>query len=192
VEVDPGVLYIDEGRILTSAGKASGIDLCLHIVRGDHGAAVANALARRLVVPPHRPGGQAQFIDAPVPADDGHDLTDVLTWAIAHLDRPLTVDDLARRAHMSARNLGRHFLSVTGTTPLRWLLTQRVHRAQELLESTGKTVDSIAECVGMGTATTLRRHFQHTVGVSPTAYRRTFRGAPRSGGVPRQGPLDRP
>ncbi|MEV7780622.1 helix-turn-helix domain-containing protein [Kitasatospora sp. NPDC088351] len=177
VQVDPGVLYVDEGSVLTSAGKAAGIDLCLHLVRTDHGSAVANALARRLVVPPHRSGGQAQFIAAPVPADDGPALADLLAWALEHLDQPLTVTDLARRVHMSTRNLGRHFTAATGTTPLQWLLTQRMHRAQELLESTDESVDQVAARVGMGSAATLRRHFNRVVGVPPDTYRRTFRPA---------------
>ncbi len=177
VEVDPGVLYIDEGDVLTSAGKAAGIDLCLHIVRTDHGAAVANDLARRLVVPPHRSGGQAQFIASPVPVSHAHSLGDVLDWAVAHLEEPLTVGDLARRANMSTRNLGRHFMAATGTTPLRWMLTQRIHRAQELLENTDDGIDSVAGRVGMGTAATLRRHFNRAVGVSPDTYRRNFRDA---------------
>ncbi len=177
VDVDPGVLYIDEGNVLTSAGKAAGIDLCLHIVRTDHGAAVANDLARRLVVPPHRSGGQAQFIASPVPVSDAHSLGDVLDWAVAHLDEPLTVGDLARRAHMSTRNLGRHFMAATGTTPLQWMLTQRIHRAQELLENTDAGIEHVAGRVGMGTAATLRRQFNRAVGVSPDAYRRNFRDA---------------
>jgi len=177
VEVDPGVLYIDEGDVLTSAGKAAGIDLCLHIVRTDHGAAVANDLARRLVVPPHRSGGQAQFIASPVPVSHAHSLGDVLDWAVAHLEEPLTVGDLARRANMSTRNLGRHFMAATGTTPLLWMLTQRIHRAQELLENTDDGIDSVAGRVGMGTAATLRRHFNRAVGVSPDTYRRNFRDA---------------
>jgi len=176
VQVDPGVLYIDEGRVLTSAGKAAGIDLCLHMVRNDHGTAVANELARRLVVPPHRSGGQAQYVVTPVPAENGNGLADVMDWAIEHLDEPLTVTDLARRAGMSPRSLGRHFLAAAGTTPLRWLLTQRVHQARELLETTDHSIDFIAACVGMGTAATLRRHFNRTVGVPPDSYRRTFRG----------------
>lgn len=175
IKVDPGVLYIDEGDVLTSAGKAAGIDLCLHMVRTDYGTTVANALARRLVVSPHRPGGQAQFIANPIPTDDAHRLADVLAWALARLDRPLTVADLARRAHMSPRNLGRHFLAVAGTTPLQWLLTQRIHRAQELLENTDDSIDRIAALVGMGSAASLRRHFNRTVGIPPDTYRRTFR-----------------
>ncbi|MFD3683257.1 helix-turn-helix domain-containing protein [Nocardiopsis sp. NPDC058631] len=175
VEVDPAVLYVDNGRVLTSAGKAAAVDLCLHLIRLDHGSAVANAAARRLVVPPHRPGGQAQFVAAPVPVRNGHPVADLLAWAVERLERPLTVEDLARRANMSSRNLARHFRSTTGTTPLRWLLEQRIRRAQELLETTNDSVDLIAGAVGMGTAATLRRHFNRTVGVPPDAYRRTFR-----------------
>ncbi|SCG76391.1 helix-turn-helix domain-containing protein [Micromonospora coxensis] len=175
VRVDPDVLYIDDGRVLTSAGKAAGMDLCLHIVRTDHGAAVANTLARTLVVPPHRPGGQAQFIPAPLAQSREPVLADLLAWVSARLDQPLTVQDLARQANMSSRNLARHFHAVTGTSPLRWLLTQRVHRAQELLETTDAGIESIAVRTGMGTATTLRRHFHRLLGVPPEAYRRTFR-----------------
>ncbi|MFH8493844.1 helix-turn-helix domain-containing protein [Streptomyces coeruleorubidus] len=180
VEVDPDVLYVDNGSVLTSAGKAAAMDLCLHLVRLDHGSSVANAVARRLVVPPHRAGGQAQFVAAPVPSRDDHPLAALLPWAIERLDQPLTVEDLARRAGMSSRHLGRHFRAVTGTTPLQWLLTQRIRRAQELLETTDDTVDAIATATGMGTATTLRRHFNRTVGVPPDTYRRTFRSAPGS------------
>lgn len=175
VEVDPDVLYVDNGRVLSSAGKAAALDLCLHLVRRDHGSTIANVVARRLVVPPHRAGGQAQYVTTPVPAQDGHPLGDLLPWVMARLDEPLTVEDLARQANMSSRHLARHFRSVTGTTPLQWLLTQRIRRAQELLETTEDSVDVIAAAAGMGTATTLRRHFHRTVGVPPDAYRRTFR-----------------
>lgn len=175
VAVDPDVLYVDNGSVLTSAGKAAALDLCLHLVRLDHGSALANTVARRLVVPPHRAGGQAQFVTTPVPARDDHPLGDLLPWVTARLDRPLTVEDLARRANMSSRHLGRHFRAATGTTPLQWLLTQRIRRAQELLETTSDSVDTIATATGMGTATTLRRHFQRTLGVPPDTYRRTFR-----------------
>lgn len=186
VEVDPDVLYVDNGSVLTSAGKAAAMDLCLHLVRLDHGSAVANTLARTLVVPPHRDGGQAQFVTTPVPAPDHHPLAELLPWAIERLDRPLTVEDLARRANMSSRNLGRHFRSATGTTPLQWLLTQRIRHAQELLETTDDSVDAIAAATGMGTATTLRRHFSRTVGVPPDTYRRTFRSRTRTGGQDRR------
>jgi transcriptional regulator GlxA family with amidase domain len=175
IEVDPDVLYVDNGRVLTSAGKAAALDLCLHLVRLDHGSAVANAVARRLVVPPHRAGGQAQFVTTPVPEQDDNPLSELLPWVMERLDQPLTVEDLARQANMSSRHLGRQFRAVTGTTPLQWLLTQRIRRAQELLESTDDSVDVIATAAGMGTATTLRRHFHRTVGVPPDTYRRTFR-----------------
>lgn len=176
VQVDPDVLYVDNGSVLTSAGKAAAMDLCLHLVRTDHGSAAANTIARLLVVPPHRDGGQAQFVPAPVPDRADHPLTELFPWAAERLDRPLSVEDLARQANMSARTLTRHFHAVTGTTPLQWMLTQRIRRAQELLETSASSVDAIAEAVGMGTATTLRRHFHRTVGVAPDAYRRTFRG----------------
>ncbi|WP_061298058.1 helix-turn-helix domain-containing protein [Herbidospora cretacea] len=175
VKVDPDVLYVDNGRVLTSAGKAAAMDLCLHLVRRDHGSAVANLVARRLVVPPHRAGGQAQFVSTPVPAHDGHPLAELLTWVMRRLDQQLTVEDLARQANMSSRHLARHFRLITGTTPLQWLLTQRIRRAQELLETTDDSVEAIASAAGMGTATTLRRHFHRTVGVPPDLYRRTFR-----------------
>ncbi|WP_027935236.1 helix-turn-helix domain-containing protein [Amycolatopsis thermoflava] len=175
IEVDPDVLYVDNGRVLTSAGKAAAMDLCLHLVRLDHGSAIANVVARRLVVPPHREGGQAQFVSTPVPEDDGHPLAELLPWVMRRLDQPLTVEDLARQANLSSRHLARHFRAVTGTTPLRWLLAQRIRRAQELLESTDDSIDAIAAAAGMGTATTLRRHFHRAVGVPPDTYRRTFR-----------------
>lgn len=186
VEVDPDVLYVDNGSVLTSAGKAAALDLCLHLVRLDHGSSIANAVARRLVVPPHRAGGQAQFVTTPVPAQDNHPLAALFPWVIEGLDQPLTVEDLARRARMSSRNLGRHFRAATGTTPLQWLLTQRIRRAQELLETTDDSVDAIAAATGMGTATTLRRHFNRTVGVPPDTYRRTFRSRSRPGPNDRQ------
>jgi AraC family transcriptional activator FtrA len=177
VTVDPGVLYIDDGDVLTSAGKAAGMDLCLHIVRTDHGTAVANALARTLVVPPHRPGGQAQFIPAAVGHGRSHVLSGVMAWAADRLDQPLSVRDLAREAGMSSRNLARHFHAVTGSSPLRWLHDQRVRRAQELLEVSDLSIEQIAARTGMGTATTLRRHFSQQLGVPPESYRRTFRSA---------------
>jgi transcriptional regulator GlxA family with amidase domain len=175
VTVDPDALYVDNGSLLTSAGKAAAMDLCLHLVRRDHGPAIANIVARRLVVPPHRAGGQAQFVSTPVPAQDDHPLADLLPWVMRRLDQPLTVEDMARQSRMSSRHLTRHFRSSTGTTPLQWLLTQRIRRAQELLESTNDSVDAIASAAGMGTATTLRRHFHRTVGVPPDTYRQTFR-----------------
>lgn len=180
VTVDPDVLYVDNGSVLTSAGKAAALDLCVHLVRLDRGSSVANAVARRLVVPPLRAGGQAQFVTAPVAARDDHPLAALLPWAVERLDQPLTVEDLARHARISPRHLGRVFKAATGTTPLQWLLTQRIRRAQELLERTDDSVDAVAAATGMGTAATLRRHFNRTVGVPPDTYRRTFRARPGS------------
>lgn len=175
VTVDPEVLYIDDGAVLTSAGTAAGIDLCLHLVRADHGSAVANAVARRMVVPPQRDGGQAQYVDLPAPQADGAALGPVLDWALAHLDQHLTVADLARRARLTPRTFARRFRAATGATPLQWLLGQRVRRAQELLERTDDPVEQIALATGFGTAAGLRQHFTRRTGVSPQAYRHTFR-----------------
>ncbi|MDH6135760.1 AraC family transcriptional activator FtrA [Kitasatospora sp. MAA4] len=176
-EVDPDVLYTDNGSVLTSAGKAAAVDLCLHLIHLDHGAAIANSVARRLVMPLHRPGGQAQFVATPVQARGDHALSQLLAWAQQRLDQPLTVTDLARRANTSPRHLGRQFRSVIGQTPLQWLLTQRVRRAQELLETTDESVEAVAHATGMGTATTLRRQFKRVVGVPPDSYRRSFRSS---------------
>ena len=178
VKVDPDVLYIDDGDILTSAGTAAGIDLCLHVVRLDYGAEAANTTARRMVVPPHRDGGQAQFVDKPVATEAGADLlSGALAWAQEHLDEPVTVEDLARRAAMSPRTFARRFRAVAGTTPLQWMLQQRVLLAQRLLETTDLSVDAIATHCGLGTATNLRQHFHRHVRTSPQAYRRTFRAS---------------
>jgi len=174
VRVEPDVLYIDEGSILTSAGSAAGIDLCLHIVRGDYGAAAANDVARRLVVPPLRDGGQAQFAVKPIPSEDSPGLARVLEWANAHLDRPMSVDALARKASMSPRTFARRFKQATGTTPHRWVLHQRILAAQQLLEQSGRSIDRIAESVGLQTAATLREHFRRIVRTTPSAYRRAF------------------
>ena len=178
VKLDPGVLYVDEGDVLTSAGTAAGIDLCLHIVRLDYGAEVANMLARRMVVPPHRDGGQAQFVLAPVPAESGDDdLRATLEWASANLDRELSVDELARRAAMTSRTFARRFKQATGTTPLQWVLHQRVVAAQEALEATDLPIEMIALRCGFGSAAGLRQHFGRVVGTNPVAYRTTFRRA---------------
>jgi transcriptional regulator GlxA family with amidase domain len=175
VDVDPNVLYIDQGRILTSAGTAAGIDLCLHVVRLDHGAEVANAFARRMVVPPHRDGGQAQYVRMPVAAGpDQGPLRETLAWAGANLGEPLTVSDMAHHACMSTRTFARRFREVTGTTPLRWVLKQRILAAQRRLETSEDPVERIAQDCGFGTGATLRFHFGREVGVSPTRYRRTF------------------
>lgn len=173
--VDPDVLYTDNGSVLTAAGKAAAVDLCIHLIHLDHGAGIANTVARRLVMPPHRPGGQAQFVATPMQVSGDHMLAGLLAWAQERLDQPLTVTDLARRANTSPRNLGRQFRAVTGQTPLRWLLTQRVRRAQELLEATDESVEAVAVATGMGTATTLRRQFKRIAGVPPATYRRSFR-----------------
>lgn len=174
VRVDDSVLYVDDGDVLTSAGLTAGLDLCLHLVRRDLGAHVANQLARRMVVPAHRPGGQAQFIDLSVPATDDEGLGPVLAWALEHLDRPLTVEDLAQRAAMSPRTFYRRLQAATGTSPMQWLLTQRLGRAQGLLESTDLPVERIGELAGLGTANNLRYHFLRQIGVTPTHYRRSF------------------
>ncbi|HEY1179628.1 MAG TPA: helix-turn-helix domain-containing protein [Phytomonospora sp.] len=175
VVVDDSVLYVDEGDVLTGAGMTAGLDLCLHVVRRDLGARVANRLARRMVIPPHRAGGQAQFIELSVPVGDDDGLGPVLDWANANLDRPLTVDDLARRARLSPRTFFRRLHAAAGTTPLRWLLNQRLAYAQSLLESTALPVDTVARMCGLGTAANLRRHFSLHIGVSPAEYRRTFK-----------------
>jgi transcriptional regulator GlxA family with amidase domain len=178
VHVDPRVLYVDEGDVMTSAGTASGIDLCLHVVRLDYGAEVANAVARRMVVPPHRDGGQAQYVEAPVTAcPDDDPLRPVLQWMEEHLDEPLSVGSLAERAAMSPRTFARRFRAATGTTPHHWLLTQRVLLAQRLLETTDLPVEVIAVQCGLGGAANLRTRFQAVTGTSPMAYRRTFRAA---------------
>ncbi|MFD7893403.1 helix-turn-helix domain-containing protein [Streptomyces sp. NPDC059568] len=174
--VEPDVLYVDEGPVITSAGTAAGIDACLHLVREEHGPEVANAIARRMVVPPHRDGGQAQFIKRPLPRTPCDTVGEVLGWMERHLDREMTVEQLAARAHMSPRTFARRFQQETGTTPYRWLLRQRVLLAQELLEATDETVDSVAGRSGFGNAAGLRHHFLRTLGTTPNAYRRTFRG----------------
>lgn len=177
VDLDPRVLYVDSdepgGRILTSAGLAAGIDLCLHIVRADYGSAVANAVARNIVVAPVRPGGQAQFIASPVPSGDGS-LAATRGWALERLDQRLTLDDLARHARVSVRTLSRRFRDETGLSPLQWLSQQRIGRARELLESTSLSIDEVARFSGLGTADSLRAHLLRHVGLTPTAYRAAF------------------
>jgi transcriptional regulator GlxA family with amidase domain len=177
VKLDPDVLYVDDGQVLTSAGTGAGIDLCLHLIEVDHGAAVANMVARRMVVPPHRLGGQAQYVVSssaagPIPAPS---MSSVLDWARSHLDRPLTVADLAQQAVLSPRTFARRFAEATGTSPLRWLKAERVRLAQQLLETTDEPVERIARRSGFGTAANLRQHFGRATSVSPQAYRRVFR-----------------
>ncbi|MGW6401677.1 helix-turn-helix domain-containing protein [Streptomyces sp. NPDC055134] len=173
--VDPDVLYVDEGPVITSAGTAAGIDACLHIVRREHGSEVANAVARRMVVPPHRDGGQAQYVERPLPVTPCDTVGGVLAWMEAHLDETLTVEELAARALMSPRTFARRFQQETGTTPYRWLLRQRVLLAQELLEQTDETVESIAGRAGFGNAAAMRHQFMKALGTTPNAFRRTFR-----------------
>jgi transcriptional regulator GlxA family with amidase domain len=172
VEVDPGVLFVDNGRILTSAGGAAGIDLCLHLVRLDHGAAVASAAARRCVVAPWREGGQAQFIEHPVPQDTDRSTSATRQWALDHLADPLTLEDMARHANMSVRTFTRRFRGEVGSSPLKWLAQRRLSHARLLLESTDLPVARIATACGFGDPVTLRKHFYAYLGLSPLAYRR--------------------
>ncbi|GAA1968010.1 helix-turn-helix domain-containing protein [Kitasatospora viridis] len=174
--VHPDVLYVDEDPVITSAGTAAGIDACLHLVRKLQGAEVARGIARRMVVAPHRDGGQAQYVNRPLPEPDGTPFSGVLDWMRAELDRDWTVDQLAARAHMAPRTFARRFQQETGTTPLRWLIGQRVLFAQRLLEETDEPVESVAARVGFGNAATLRHHFGRRVGTTPLAYRRAFAG----------------
>jgi transcriptional regulator GlxA family with amidase domain len=174
VTVDPDVLYVDEGDVLTSAGMAAGIDLCLHLVRRDLGAAAANTIARWLVAAPHRDGGQSQFIESAVPDRPGASLGATKAWALDRLDQPLSIAVLAEHARMSPRTLARRFQAETGCTPLQWLLQARIDAARELLESGALSVEQIALRTGLGTAINLRVHFRRLVGTTPTAYRRSF------------------
>ncbi|MFH8290300.1 GlxA family transcriptional regulator [Streptomyces sp. NPDC018059] len=175
IDVDPSVLYVDEGQVLTSAGIAAGLDLCLHMVRRDHGAAAASNAARVLVMPPQRTGGQAQFIEYRAPETDSADLGETLQWMRGKLGEPLSLADIASHAMMSRRSLARHFRAQMGTTPLRWLLAQRVERARELLETTELPLTRVAEATGFGAVETLRHHFVRHVGTTPSAYRGAFR-----------------
>lgn len=174
VAVSRNVLYVDEGDVLTSAGVCCGIDLCLHIVRRDLGATVANQVARGLVAAPHRDGGQAQYVPAPVAVPGEASLSGTRGWALDRLAEPLTLRELARHAGLSQRTFMRRFTEETGTTPLRWLLSARLGRARELLETTDYSVDRIAGDCGLGTAANLRLHFRRALDTTPTAYRRTF------------------
>ncbi|MFK0157838.1 helix-turn-helix domain-containing protein [Streptomyces sp. NPDC090493] len=174
--VEPDVLYVDEDPVFTSAGTAAGIDACLHIVRKEQGPEVARKIARRMVVPPHRDGGQAQYIERPLPEGPCDTVGEVLAWMTEHLDEEVTVEQLAARALMAPRTFARRFQQETGTTPYRWILRQRVLLAQELLEGTDETMDAIAGRTGFGTAAALRHQFVKSLGTTPNAYRRAFRG----------------
>ena len=176
VQVDPRELFIDDGDVLTSAGTAAGIDLCLHVVRTDHGAEAAAALARRLVVPARRSGGQAQYIDRSLPEEIGNDpLAEVVTWALDNLSKQFDVEALAARAYMSRRTFDRRFRSLTGSAPLQWLISQRVLQAQRLLETTEASVDEVARRCGFRSPVALRGHFRRQLGMSPAVYRTAFR-----------------
>ncbi|MFI0480303.1 GlxA family transcriptional regulator [Actinomadura sp. 9N215] len=175
VELDPAPLYIDDGDIVTTAGSGAAIDACLHLVRGDHGAAVANEIARRMVVPPHREGGQAQYTKPVVVAEKNDDLAPVLEWARERLHQAISVPELARVAHLSERTFARRFRDTVGITPLQWLLQQRVRLAQELLETTDSPIEEIARNTGFGNGVNLRYHFGRVAGVSPQSYRHVFR-----------------
>jgi transcriptional regulator GlxA family with amidase domain len=174
VKVDPGVLFIDDGDVLTSAGAAAGVDLCLHLIRRDHGSKVANHAARGCVVPPWRDGGQAQYIERPVPELSQATTTDTRAWALKHLDRPVTLPELAAHARTSVRTFTRRFRDEVGMTPGQWLTRQRVERARHLLESSDLPIDQIAGSSGFGAPSSFRQHFRAITGVSPAAYRRTF------------------
>ncbi|MFE7613164.1 GlxA family transcriptional regulator [Streptomyces celluloflavus] len=184
VELDAGVLFVDHGDVLTSAGAASGIDVCLHLVRQDHGSEVANQVARRCVVPPYRDGGQAQYIERPMPPVSGTGTGPTRDWALQRLELPLSLDEMALHAAMSTRTFARRFREETGLSPGRWLTQQRLRQARHLLESSDLPVERIAHEVGFATATSLRRHLAAEAGVAPSEYRRTFRASgPAAGGV---------
>lgn len=176
VEVDADVLFVEDRRVITSAGTAAGIDACLHLVRREHGAAAANVIARRMVVPPHRDGGQSQFVKTPLPVEVDDSLAPLTDWMLGHLRDDLSIEVLAARAHMSPRTFARRFKAESGATPGAWLTRQRLLRAQELLETTGLGIDAIADEVGFGSAAVLRHHFSRVLGTTPRAYRTTFGG----------------
>jgi transcriptional regulator GlxA family with amidase domain len=188
VRLDPDVLFVDDGDVLTSAGNAAGIDLLLHLVRRDHGSEVANRVARRSVVAPWRDGGQSQFVERPVPEAGDAGTAATRAWAAARLGEPLTLADLAAHARMSVRTFTRRFRDETGQSPLRWLAAQRIALARELLESTDASVDRVAADAGFGTPASLRQHLRAAIGVSPLAYRHTYRGT----GVTGHSPVRRP
>jgi len=172
--VDENVLFVDEGSVLTSAGAASGIDLCLHILRDDLGMAGANHAARRMVAAPYRSGGQAQYVPHSVPEPLGERFAATREWALRRLDRPLTLDLLARHARVSPRTFSRRFAEDTGDTPMEWVLRARIDMARELLELSERGIEQIAADVGLGTGANLRTHFRRLLGTTPSEYRRTF------------------
>jgi transcriptional regulator GlxA family with amidase domain len=177
VEFDPAVLYVDEGRLITSAGTAAGLDACLHLVRRERGARAAAAVARRMVVAPHRAGGQAQFVDSmEISQNTEGPMGELMAWAVAHLNEEITVARLAARLNVSRRTFDRQFRGVTGESPLRWLVHQRIIAAQQLLETTRLTIDAVARNVGFASAISMRPHFRNQVGVSPQQYRQAFGG----------------
>jgi transcriptional regulator GlxA family with amidase domain len=173
-KVDRNVLFVDDGNLITSAGTAAGIDACLHLVRRELGSEVTNKIARRMVVPPQRDGGQRQYIDHPIPVRCSEGFGPHLDWVLSNLDKPLTVAMLARRVNMSARTFARRFVEETGRTPMQWVTDQRVLYARRLLEETDLDIDRIADRSGFGTATLLRHHFRRVIGVTPSDYRRRF------------------
>ncbi|WIY05761.1 helix-turn-helix domain-containing protein [Amycolatopsis mongoliensis] len=177
VDLDPDVLFVDEGAILTSAGVGAGIDLCLHVIREDHGSAAATMVARLCVVPPWRPGGQSQYIVRPVPEATDTSTAAVRAWALERLDEPLEVGVLAARARMSIRTFSRRFRDETGMSPAKWVSKERVEQARHLLETTDLTIEQVARHAGFGTSTALRQQLSATLGVTPTTYRATFRSA---------------
>jgi transcriptional regulator GlxA family with amidase domain len=172
--VDRNVLFVDDGNLITSAGTAAGIDACLHLVRRELGSAVTNVIARRMVVPPQRDGGQRQYIDQPIPVRCSESFAPQLDWILQNIDKPHTVTTLARRASMSARTFARRFVEETGTTPMQWVTDQRVLYARRLLEESDLEIDRVAERAGFGNATLLRHHFRRIIGVTPSDYRRRF------------------
>jgi transcriptional regulator GlxA family with amidase domain len=180
VDLNPDVLFVDDGEVLTSAGVAAGIDLCLHIIRRDHGSEVANVAARRCVVPPWRDGGQAQFIQRTLPPPDGSSTSTARAWALGRLHEPLDLAAMAAHARMSVRSFTRRFRHETGLSPSQWVTGQRVEHARLLLETTDLAIDEVARRAGFGTSVSLRQHLHAAVGVAPLAYRRTFRATPRS------------
>lgn len=177
VELDPDVLYIDDGDVMTSAGLQAGMDLCLHVVRSDLGSDSANVIARWNVVAPHRDGGQAQFISAPVPPSVEGGLAATREWVLERLDRALTVEDMARHAHVSERTFARRFVEETGFSPKRWLNQQRIEHARRLLESTDLPIEHVAQASGFGSAAVMRVHFERATATRPSAYRAAFRAA---------------